>query len=111
MGRVSHAVSVLLILLAAARPVFGADSFEMEVSAEGGKRTIRVFNFIPASGAERAPVVFVIHGVSRNANGYFKVWRPLAERHGFLLLVPEFTRDDFPGGTAFSQANVSGRAC
>ncbi len=86
----------------------GPGSFELVVPVGGTERHVRVFHAVPERGAETAPVVFVMHGVSRNADGYFKVWTGLAAKHGFLLLVPEFSKAEFPGGT-YNRANVVAR--
>lgn len=63
---------------------------------------MRVYASRPASlGADR-PVVFVMHGVNRNANDYRDQWHELAVEHDFLLLVPEFSQADFPGSGGYN---------
>ncbi|MGH3089939.1 MAG: alpha/beta hydrolase [Rubrobacteraceae bacterium] len=43
-----------------------------------------------------APVLFVMHGVKRDADLYRDNWMASAEKFGCLLLCPEFTKEDFP---------------
>ena len=43
-----------------------------------------------------APVVFVMHGVNRDADSYRDTWKVAAERFGFLLLCPEFAKGTYP---------------
>lgn len=50
---------------------------------------------VPKGGANR-PVLFVMHGLNRNASEYRDQWRDLAETHNFVLIVPEFSKADFP---------------
>jgi pimeloyl-ACP methyl ester carboxylesterase len=47
-------------------------------------------------------VVVVLHGVERDADRYRDQWRPLADQHGFLLVVPEFSQAKFPGDTWYN---------
>lgn len=56
----------------------------------------------PASADACAPVVFVLHGASRDAPRYYEDWAPLAERHGFVAVVPEFSADRFEGSRAYN---------
>eukprot|EP00294_Goniomonas_avonlea_P008848 CAMPEP_0114552692 /NCGR_PEP_ID=MMETSP0114-20121206/7257_1 /TAXON_ID=31324 /ORGANISM="Goniomonas sp, Strain m" /LENGTH=407 /DNA_ID=CAMNT_0001737579 /DNA_START=49 /DNA_END=1272 /DNA_ORIENTATION=+ len=55
-------------------------------------------------------IVFVCHGVLRNADEYCRVWRKFSNRHRFLLLCPEFGLEHFPEvrnyqlGNMFSQS-------
>ena len=42
-------------------------------------------------------VLFVMHGVLRNAREYCLNWRKLAERFNLLIICPEFSDSKFPG--------------
>jgi len=64
----------------------------------------------PAGLAANKPVVFVMHGVGRNASEYRDQWHDLANEHDFLLLVPEFSKEDFPGPESYNLGNVFGGA-
>lgn len=73
-----------------------------------GKR-IQVYYHQPAAYRPDAPILMVMHGVNRNADWYRDAWRDLSERHGFLILAPEFDRAQFPGGRAYGRGNMRAR--
>ena len=62
----------------------------------------------PVNLAPDRPIVFVMHGVRRNADEYRDQWYDLAEEHDFLLVVPEFSQADFPGAEGYNYGNVYG---
>ena len=67
---------------------------------------MRVFVTRPVHLASDRPVVFVMHGVNRNANDYREQWHDLAIEHDFLLVVPEFSEKGFPGSEGYDLGNV-----
>ena len=67
---------------------------------------IRVFITHPAGLTPDSPVVFVMHGVQRNADEYRDQWHDLAIKHQFLLVVPEFSNAAFKGSRAYNLGNV-----
>jgi len=67
---------------------------------------LRVFATRPVHLAADRPVVFVMHGVKRNADAYRDQWHDLANEHDFLLVVPEFNQGSFPGAEAYNLGNV-----
>ena len=52
-------------------------------------------------------ILFVMHGTLRNGSVYRDQWIAQAEKYRALILVPEFTRHDFPGGM-YNRGNVRG---
>jgi len=48
------------------------------------------FAFVPESAGARVPLLVAIHGISRDAHEQARAFRPVAERRGWALLVPEF---------------------
>ncbi|WP_292106232.1 hypothetical protein [Brevundimonas sp.] len=54
------------------------------------RRTIRVWTYRPETWTDADPVLFVMHGMGRNAETYLDAWTEIAEQHGFLLVAPEF---------------------
>jgi len=69
---------------------------------------LRVFATRPVHLAPDRPVVFVMHGVKRNADEYRDQWHDLAIENDFLLVVPEFSERDFPGPERYNLGNVIG---
>jgi pimeloyl-ACP methyl ester carboxylesterase len=67
---------------------------------------LRIFYTRPDTLVADRPVVFVMHGMSRTAERYRDDWHDLAVEHGFLLVVPEFTREDFPTSETYNSGNV-----
>ena len=51
-------------------------------------------------------LVFLFHGNNRNANEYRNSLVAKANLYGFILLVPEFTTTQFPGGDGYNLGNV-----
>ncbi|MDH4001525.1 MAG: hypothetical protein OEU52_09700, partial [Xanthomonadales bacterium] len=99
-------VFIALVLLAAG-PVFAAKIL-IKVDAVDGP-PIRVFVTRPLHLEPDRPIVFVMHGVNRNAMDYRDQWHELAKEHDFLLVVPEFNKRNFPGAQAYNLGNVFGR--
>ncbi len=67
---------------------------------------IRVYLLRPENAGPDAPVVFVMHGVNRDADRYFAEWRPFAEKYGFILVVPEFPVKKFPGAANYNLGGI-----
>lgn len=57
---------------------------------------LRVWYYRPQRYTDESPILFVMHGVKRNAEEYRDNWKSAAERYGFLLLCPEFPADRYP---------------
>lgn len=67
---------------------------------------LRVWFHVPDNYHANTPIVFVMHGVGRDADRYYAEWQPLATQLGFVLLVPEFSRQDFPGAAGYNLGNM-----
>ena len=63
---------------------------------------IKVWYQTPVRITPATPIVFVMHGVRRDADRYLAEWAPIAARHGFILVVPEFSQADFPGSRGYN---------
>jgi feruloyl esterase len=59
---------------------------------------LRMFSYVPRSAPRSPALVVVLHGCTQTAEGYDTGagWSTLADRHGFLLLLPEQTTDNNP---------------
>ncbi len=91
-----------------ARLAPGSGSLQFPFVSGGEARRITVWYHRPASAGADAPVVFVMHGAGRSGESYRKAWIPFAEKGGFVLLVPEFSRKEFPGNN-YEQGSMVGR--
>ena len=94
---------IWLISVPAAADSAAKASFEFDGWAGPG---LRVFATRPASLTPERPVVFVMHGMGRNADEYRDQWHQLALENRFLLIVPEFSENSFPGTDAYNIGNV-----
>jgi hypothetical protein len=88
----------------AADPGRGSFLFEDPKAATG--KTLRVFYYRPKGFGPETPILFIMHGVKRNAEEYRDNWVELAERHGLLILAPEFSDENFPKSWAYNLGNV-----
>jgi pimeloyl-ACP methyl ester carboxylesterase len=88
----------------------GAGRFLYKDPATATGKSLWVWTYRPKSFTADSPIVFVMHGVKRNADIYRNNWITLADYHGFLIVAPEFSRDDFPGSWHYNLGNVMHRA-
>ena len=100
------ALCLLLLFLPGAG--WSADDGKMQLLFDGWDGpNLRVFLTRPTGLAPDRPVVFVMHGMGRNADEYRDQWHELAVANDFLLVVPEFSEADFPGTDAYNLGNLS----
>ncbi len=71
---------------------------------------VRVWYSLPAQATPDTPVVIVMHGVARDGERYLADWMPLAQEGKFLLVVPEFSKEQFPGETGYIFGNTVDKA-
>jgi len=63
------------------------------------ERPIRVFYHRPKNFRSNRAVHFVMHGTKRNAETYRDKWIKYSDSKGFLLLVPEFSKEHYQKST------------
>ncbi len=86
------------------------------VHAQGTQaRGMTVFTYMPAHvAASHAPIVFVMHGKGKNADGYRDVWARQADRHGFMVIAPLFDEQtwggEYAGAKVFAQGALASDA-
>lgn len=68
--------------------------------------TIPVKVFVPDAATATTPIVIVMHGASRDLPRYYGDWRKEGEKHGFIVAVPHFTKDAFPGAANYNLGAV-----
>ncbi|WP_339838240.1 hypothetical protein [uncultured Flavobacterium sp.] len=84
----------------------GSGSFSYTYDVISYTKTLAVYYYIPTTKIATTPILFVFHGTDRNAKDYRDAMVAKAELLGFILLVPEFSEQDFPGGDAYNLGNV-----
>lgn len=60
----------------------------------------------PAHAGPDAPVLFVMHGVRRDADRYVGEWVDLATRHGLVVVAPEFSEASFPRALNYNHGRL-----
>lgn len=69
---------------------------DAKVEVEVGGHWVNLFTYKPAN-YKTGPMLMVFHGVDRNAEDYRNHARGLGDRHGALVVAPEFDKERFPG--------------
>lgn len=57
---------------------------------------------LPDKVTPDTPVVIVMHGVNRDADRYRDEWAGIARTYRLIVIVPEFSRADFPGAGGYN---------
>ena len=104
--------AVLLLLVAsdafAATPIpSGRWSFVFTDQKGRPDRPIRVYTYRPKRCDSNCPIMFVMAGERRNAYDYLAHWELAADRHGFILAAPEFSRERWPKAAAYNLGDVA----
>ncbi|HEX4780082.1 MAG TPA: hypothetical protein VH301_04970 [Usitatibacter sp.] len=74
----------------------GRSHFALRDPRPSPEREITVYTYRPEAWVADAPILIVMHGRKRNGEEYRDQWAETAERHGFLLVVPEFNEAQYP---------------
>jgi len=112
---IARVAGLLLIAGGAALLLTGQREAAAEQLAAGGRFTfsawggpdLPVWYQLPDKVTAATPVVFVMHGVNRDADRYRDEWADLAREHGFIVIVPQFGKTDFPGSRGYNTGYFS----
>lgn len=106
-------LALLIVLLLAAPLGFAADSARLTAGAgqyvfqdPATDHAVTVYYYKPRAYTADTPVVFVMHGLRRNAAEYRDSWADYAEQNDLMVLVPLFTRDPYRGAAGYNLGNV-----
>ena len=72
---------------------------------EGPK--INIYFAEPEGHLADAPIVIVMHGVSRNADEYRDNWIGIVREYGFAVYAPKFDKKQFPGAENYNLGAVN----
>lgn len=96
-------------LTAPAPTPVGKASLVLRAHDGAQQRTIRVWTYRPEGWQAGGNVLFVMHGMSRNAEEYLDTWIEAADRKTTLLVAPEFDNpfyryvtNDYQDGNLFT---------
>ena len=103
-------ISMLLLLTASVAfarelPV-GESVYDMEEPTGATSAPISVYCYRSANWAPGRPIVFVFHGMNRNAGDYRESWEGFADTDGLLIVCPEFTDAKYPGSRYYNTGNI-----
>lgn len=76
-----------------------AGSFIFTDVKGNAQKPLTVWYYHPSGFGADSPIVFVMHGMKRNAEHYRDRWATYAQQHGFFLVVPEFSQSLYEGQT------------
>jgi len=64
--------------------------------------------FNPKKSLDNAQIIFVFHGNARKPDEYLNFWKEFsdASSRNAVIVVPEFSKEDFPGSLMYMQGNV-----
>jgi hypothetical protein len=102
----------LIVLLATASVAFarelpvGESVYDMEEQTGATSAPISVYCYRSANWAPGRPIVFVFHGMNRNAGDYRESWEGFADTDGLLIVCPEFTDAKYPGSRYYNTGNI-----
>lgn len=102
LGRWAAAFAPVIALSASAAPAPGESAFDVP-SPRG---PVPVTMYRPSTWTPQGPVWIVMHGRKRDAHDYLAQWRPIADRHGALLVVPSFTTQAWPTSREYPLGDV-----
>lgn len=87
-------------------PMLEAGKSRFEFSDWHGP-AIPVWTYVPDRIDPRtAPIAIIMHGASRNPDDYRDAWVAGADSHGFIVIAPGFSNEDFPGARTYNMGGV-----
>ncbi len=84
----------------------GIGKFTFDKYAPLSDAPIIVHTYLPDSTIKNIPIVFVMHGTSRNAYEYCIDWVEPAWEYNFLVVCPEINENRFPGSAGYNLGNM-----
>jgi len=84
----------------------GAGSFIFTDRRGNPGKPITIWYYRPSGVSSGSRIVFVMHGVKRDAQRDRDEWIESARRYGFLLIVPEFSHKYYPGKREYNEGNL-----
>ena len=84
----------------------GAGSFSFSQPEAVSGQTLTVHYYKPENAGNKPGVVFVMHGMSRNADDYRDRWIKFADKYGLVILSPCFDREQFPTYREYNLGNM-----
>jgi pimeloyl-ACP methyl ester carboxylesterase len=113
-GLKAVAMGVVLMVAAAIAPAMAATpvpsgkwSFVFTDQRGQADRPLRVYTYRPRQCDSTCPIVFAMHGKGRQASATRDHWELPADRHGFLVIAPEFSEKHWPKAADYNLGGVA----
>ncbi|MBC8022362.1 MAG: alpha/beta hydrolase [Burkholderiales bacterium] len=84
----------------------GSSSYALRDPRPGAPREINVHVHRPQGYHADSPIVMVVHGRRRNGRDYLDYFRSESDRHGFLVVAPEFSDAHYPHPHAYNYGGM-----
>jgi pimeloyl-ACP methyl ester carboxylesterase len=106
-------IAIILALIAQAASATtqvpsGKWSFVFNDARGRADRPVRVYTYRPRQCDSACPIMFVMHGVKRDASSYRDYWEFAADRYGFIIIAPEFHA--WPKAAAYNLGDLATQA-
>lgn len=86
--------------------IMGVGKIEFPSNAVNKNKPLNLWYFSPEDNPKDATILFVMHGTNRDADSYRDSWVQIAKENNLLLIVPEFSDEDFPGSRSYNLGNI-----
>ena len=73
-------------------------------------RPIDVYTYRPRKCDTTCPIVFVMHGVKRDASRYREYWELLADAYQVIVVAPTFLQKHWPRAAAYNLGDMAAQA-
>ena len=73
-------------------------------------RPMRVYTYRPRKCDSTCPIQFVLHGPKRNASAYRDYWELIADKYNFIVIAPEFSREQWPKAAAYNLGDLESQS-
>ncbi|RYY26908.1 MAG: alpha/beta hydrolase [Sphingomonadales bacterium] len=70
-------------------------------------KPLPIFYYLPEKVDANTRILFVFHGMGRNASGYRDDWVEFAKAGNFIVATPHFTDADYPGSRTYNLGNIA----
>ncbi|PRP66236.1 hypothetical protein [Nonlabens agnitus] len=84
----------------------GSGFYRYNYQDAGTSREMKVYYHIPMDVSPSTQILFVFHGGGRNARDYRNAMVSKSDRYSFIVIAPEFSTANFPGGDGYNLGNV-----
>ncbi|MBB3231291.1 alpha/beta hydrolase [Halomonas stenophila] len=116
LSRISSSLSSAALGFSLLVATCGASAFTLSegegrfgYSLPGSDQQLDVYTYLPDDMTPKSPIVMVMHGSGRNAQYNRDAWAERAEEYGFVVIAPEFDKQDYPGSRSYHRGNLVDR--